>query len=426
MWGRSAAVATILVVTAGSAPGTSLALDVDDERVTAAVEERAAMGLDARVEVVVDLLTTGIDVGSEKWGIPMSAAEEREVDLGGRMAFSNRVHEALEDIIRTSSTFAGIVVDQQEGGSVVVLVAQGDGALEAEVLERRLDDGLRRVSVRHVEHPLSTLVAAAETLRERWPHLNPDVPLVGVAVDTAANGLRVDVSPSSLDRINAATLADEIGVSIAVAAAVPGEDQQECTSRDNCHNPMEAGIRIRHGSSTSTGLCTMGFHIVLNGNEQFLTAGHCGYTGSLSWYHQGYGLVGSVQASYYVWGGIDIQRINMQDWQASDDVYAGPINITGSRYPSQGEAVCASLGRTQWVDCGTIRDTYKSWTSQTCGCPVYGADHDGIATQVGDSGSPIYAGVAGGNGVALGIHDTAAGEFARVQDAFPAWGSVVP
>ncbi|MGH2445108.1 MAG: hypothetical protein ACRDGD_03620 [Candidatus Limnocylindria bacterium] len=349
----------------------------------------------------------------------MTAAEDDELDLAGRMEFSNTMHAAVRTVVGGSSNFAGIVVDQRANGSLTVRVADDDSVLAERILALA-GPGPRTLQVRFVEHSFDELERAVSAVWERWPDLAPEASLISVSVDTAANGLRIGVALADLPNALSLHLATRLGVPVTVEAASPSVDQV-CNSRDNCYSPMKAGSRIRHGSLNGS-ICGMSFHISLNGDEQLLTAGHCGYTGSLAWYHQGCCKVGDVKASYYVHGGIDLQRIQMGDSHASDDVYAGPYNITGSRYPSQGEAVCSSRSMSLGIDCGTIRDSYKSWTSSHCGCIVYGADHDNISTQPGDSGSPIYVGST--SAVAIGVHNTSAGDFARVQDAFPAWGAV--
>lgn len=422
--GAAAAVGTLMLLAGAFLPPARTVAAEPDSRVIAIIAERAAFGLDASLEVVSSLLAGSEDVGTATFGIAMTAEEMAELDLAGRMAFSNTMHAAIEGVVDGSPSFAGTFVDQTQDGSITVLVANGDTGLAARLDDLVPGDGSRTMHIRHVKYSLATLSRAMVDTRDRWAEITPEVELVSVAVDTRANGLRVAVHEGDIAAavMVQADLEARVGVPVAFESAAPSLDEV-CTSRDNCYTPMKAGSRIRHGGVNGS-ICGMGFHIRLgSGDEQLLTAGHCGYTGSLSWYHYGYGLVGSVQASYYVYGGIDLQRIQMPDPQASDDLFGGPSNIVGSRYPSQGEAVCASLSMTQTIDCGTIRDAYKSWTSSTCGCPVYGADHDSISTQPGDSGSPIYVGTS--SAVAVGIHNTGAGEFARVQDAFPAWGAVV-
>lgn len=170
----------------------------------------------------------------------------------------------------------------------------------------------------------------------------------------------------------------------------------------------------------------MGFHVVKNGDYQFITAGHCGYAGSNAWYHSGYGNIGSETASVYHHLGDDLMWVNMPNsGQASDDIYHGSTNIVGMATPITGETVCASMGFSHSVDCGVVTDNFLTYAINEAygGYTLYGGDIDGIARTGGDSGSPIYRDLAGD--VAIGLHSTASGKFARIADVLPGAGWLV-
>jgi hypothetical protein len=95
--------------------------------------------------------------------------------------------------------------------------------------------------------------------------------------------------------------------------------------------------------------------------------------------------------------------------------------VTGVVAPTQNSFICASLGVSSvaW-DCGTVATTSTTWTSSTCGCQQSGARHTGIATIDGDSGSPIIYST-GGSFKAVGVHDTAGGNFAKMSAIFSDW-----
>ena len=81
-----------------------------------------------------------------------------------------------------------------------------------------------------------------------------------------------------------------------------------------------------------------------------------------------------------------------------------------------GQAICASLGATNTIDCGTAGRHHTS-TSPTCSCIVAGTDYSGIAPNIGDSGSPVYANeTALGRATAQGLIATKE-SFTRVKDA---------
>lgn len=174
----------------------------------------------------------------------------------------------------------------------------------------------------------------------------------------------------------------------------------------------------------------MGFHIRVGSDEQFLTAGHCGYSGSNSWYHTGYGLVGSEIATLYSSGGKDVMRVGLPDAQASNLIYGTSHTGTlgSGALPVVNETVCASEGNNNAIDCGTVSDDWTSWTSTTANYVVYGGDTDGIYPIGGDSGSPLFTRRTVGDDIVIqpkGIVDTSAGMFARVVDALSAWNAAI-
>jgi len=254
--------------------------------------------------------------------------------------------------------------------------------------------------------------------------------LFAVAVDVRANRLRVKVDAASTGAVEAQlpSLVELLGVPITAEVGSPGIEE-DCISRDDCHDPFKAGIRIRKGSASSSSICTMAFHTVMGGdNETFVTAGHCGYSGSNDWYHTGKGYVGEELKTQYYSFGRDIMMVNMADSQASMTIYGeGARLVTGSEMPTVGQNVCASLGNSNIVDCGTINDDFLFWgpSGNACGCVIGGADHNGISTAGGDSGSPIYRRftVSGQpRARAIGVHNRTEGYFAIVDDALYQWG----
>ncbi len=268
--------------------------------------------------------------------------------------------------------------------------------------------------------------------------------MVSVGIDDSANAVRIYVTPEAVGArsSSAAGFATAVGVPVEVSTESRGKDTS-CTSRTSCYDPYKAGIRIRPGSVTGSPPCTLAFFIVVSGDIQVLTAGHCGYYGS-SWYHPGIGpdtnpdgRVGSVQSSLYKQGGKDVLRMSALDREASVEVY-GFANaydeMRDARDPILNEAVCASMSVSNTNDCGTISDVSRSWVSETRNYTVYGADTSGIAPIVGDSGSPVYTRftMPAKPGVPqhsvftpLGVLDHENGYFAIVDDALASWGATM-
>ncbi len=210
-----------------------------------------------------------------------------------------------------------------------------DEALERDIRGRLPADnrGLRFVEAQYTE---DTLKAALEALDTVWPEVQPGIPKLKAAVDSAGNRLVVTVSGSDAGRAagRARDLSDRLGVPVGVAEGPPDRDVV-CTDRDHCYSPYKAGDIIRAGSATSGNTCTMGFHIVIGGDKQCLTAGHCGciYT-STNWYHTGNGLVGGENGTLVgAATPVDIMKIQMPDTQASALVFGTTGDMDAPRIP---------------------------------------------------------------------------------------------
>lgn len=391
----------VLVASAG--PGAALAGEptVSDRSLQQSVDVRAAYGLPADPTAVAALVGSREDVGSEEWGIPLTRSEIDALDLNRRNAFVTAIGEQLAPYVRSLPTFGGIYIDQPDGGGVVVQLTELN---EAEVTRIRALDpadslGLRIVEVKHSRKALED---AARSLSKSWRTSYPETKLVGVAVDTEQNLVRVEVDAGSLETTAApaevyASAAQEaasaVGVPIVVVPSELGSDVV-CTSRDNCYTPLRAGVRIRDGSTSGVNWCTMGFMVIRGTSDiQFLTAGHCYKKGvSNTWYHKNYGLLGSEQATMYGEDGYDVMRVNMPNTQESELIYgvSGSQQIASARDPITNEGVCFSGARTDAVVCGTVTDDFRTWVSETCDCNVWGGDTN-LAPNFGDSGAPLYS-----------------------------------
>lgn len=377
------------------------------------------------------------DVGSRQWGIPMTAVEEASLDLVGRMTFANAVAEGVLPYAEKLPTFAGAWIDERQNGSLVIMLTQPDAATEA-TIRTLLPGGSRGVRFGLASTPYAALVAAAEEVVANWSAALPDVTLYQVGVDTASNQVAVEVPALGVSAATAAIDSLELarGVRVVVIAGEPSQDAT-CTDRDHCYSPLKAGDIIRNGSSSSTGTCTMAWHILVGSDKQFMTAGHCGraYLPSVNWYHQGYGLIGSDQSNLEDLSSTkkDEMRIQMPDAQASALVYEVPAaqQMVAATLPVVGMAVCGSLGISNTISCGTVTSTWTSWTSNDCNaaCTVWGGATSGIALAPGDSGSPMYQIITNGGGtkyiVPIGVLDTQGGLFARVVDALNYWGASI-
>ena len=331
--------------TTSTAPAIGVPVSTGSE-VAQAVAARKAYGLVADPATVEALMASSADVGSAEVGIPMTRDEVSAVDINGRNAFVAAARDELIPYVRSLKTFAGVWVDQQSGGDLVVSLTSLDaptlGAIEA-----RAPSASRGVRVVTAKHTAATLEAAMHSLTQTWRSAHADAPLVAVGRDTPNNRLQVQITKGSGADLAglASSLTTQVGVDMTVTETEPGDDVT-CTSRDTCYGPMKAGIRIRDGSTSGGHWCTMGFLVTVNGttDEQLLTAAHCYFDGvGTNWYHKAYGLLGSeANRSAYGHDGYDVMTVRFPDAQDSELIYgvSGPQQFTGSALPITGEGVC--------------------------------------------------------------------------------------
>lgn len=404
------------------------------------VDERAAYGLPVNDAMIDALLDGGIDVGTPKWGIPVTAEEEKTLDLPGRMHFAELVNRELIPFVENLPTYGGAWFDQRDAGGLVVLLTELDDAtidsIEAVVPQPSL--GLRFIKV---SHTLKTLEDLVQRLPDEWRSIRPEVRLAGTGIDVVANGLTLSVFPEDVAEGRTAidAVTSSMGVPVVIELQYGSDSRDTCTDRDWCANPLQLGDMIHRGSVAIYYPCTMGFHITINGDHQFLTAGHCGYFSSPNtWYHKDLqatnsGLVGGELATLYGPGGEDIMRVQMPNSQASERIFdlwslSVPVDMNPSWGDAQvGEVLCRSAAKTDDIDCGTL---YKRWTNWTSDTPdpditVNGGRMNGIIQIRGDSGAPLYRQTYDPPGywiTAVGIMVHENGGFGWVKHAIQTWG----
>lgn len=401
--------------------------------IMAEIAARKALGFPSDRNYVLDLRDSAHDKGTAQVGIVLTASELKEVERRSRL-----LSPSFEQAVRERADFAGMYIDNLRGGKVVVLSTAEPGRVSRELLSAfprlRSDLIVRRTTITEAE-----LQKLADRLFDRRAQLLPGIDIRSTGVDLARPGVNVRVRP---DHVTAAkeALAKIQDTSAGIEFIVQAEGTitpSSCTSRDNCANPMKAGIRI---SNVSNGTCTMGFHVRLQVDYQFFTAGHCGWdTSTTGWYHDGYvginntpGLIGHQAATLYDdVHGVDIMRVKINDAQTTNDIYGVNGDVASGGWPVIGNMACASLGRSTTVDCGVVEDNYVPYYhTQLCTwCDLHGATATGITAQGGDSGSPVWEQTSPSSSKkAIGIHSAHADGriyFARVGDALNIWDATV-
>lgn len=389
---------------------------------TATREERAALGLATDDATISSIVGTPADAGTLDWGIVMTAKEAAEIDLPGRMEFVRRVQEEALPYAMGLPGFAGAYFDSAANGELVIALVGPDQAAERAIVNRMpaTSRGLKFVYRATTEASLRAALKKTETV---WDEILPRVRLNSAGVDIINGRLFFEVDAASLDQArrgeNALTTALDVPIEIREGSA--GVDT--ACSRDNCVNPLRAGARIYKGAIHGYPPdCTMGFHVTRwsDLDEQFVTAGHCGYGGSNSWLHPGLSgthVVGTEQQTLYTNNGQDIMRVSMADSQASHLIIGDARVYQGISYPIVGMTVCDSRGAQNIIDCGTVSDTSVRWYSNIGDRYVYGGSTSGISQVYGDSGSPLYQRTTSTEAWAIGVVDQSNGNFAILQDA---------
>lgn len=228
---------------------------------------------------------------------------------------------------------------------------------------------------------------------------------IGLDVKNNRLVLELDSSISEQDRISSEGLASRLkseitSVSFTVIYTEPATESECGEFPDDCVNPMMGGIAIKKGS-TSGPACTLGFMVEDGSDTQALTSGHCGWSGSTLWFHDGYGSSNfgyEVDDDAYEDIGRDGMLVQIPESQGSNDVaYCvgqwGCLQITGyiEEDDLENNMPLNTLGRVSGHRSGVISDADHSWTGGNCGCIQYGfkATYTGAP---GDSGGPVWYG----------------------------------
>lgn len=330
-------------------------------------------------------------------------------------AFDQAFHGRVLPLVESLGTFGGAHLDEQ--GVLVVSLTDAPDTVVQEI-EDRLPNTGRGVVIRTAKYTEAEFLDAIPKVWDLAVALGMTLSEVGF--DVYRNQLVVKVPPGSPT--------DELGQSLSSGLNLPFFFQESdmpqdahCSTREHCHDPTRAGVRIY--ASPGGASCTMAFHVVKNGDAEFVTAGHCGYGDLYTWTHPATANLGAQDsATQFGPSGRDIMRVTMNNAQVTKVVYGGAI-VGSARNPLAGEPICVSFGRSAALDCtANVNLASTSWTSSTCGCTVYGASTTGIIGIPGDSGSPIYANTGTSTKPAIGVLDTAGGNFAKLGDALSEWG----
>ena len=425
MRSREIGVVLILLLSAGpSGASVAEAAPLDTDQLAAGIADRAAFGLRADPAYVYSLMSSADDAGTAEWGIPLTVKEMLALDLPARMEFRRAATEVLA-YARSTPEFAGAYMDQPSGGHLVLQFTSIPLSTSQQIA-KLAPKGMLDTRTETVQHSFERLQAALFAAPTAAARLAPEVQLASVGIDEPHNGLSAVLVGQGIDQsLLAASLADELGVPIAIDVAGDMPAAHACTARNVICSPAQPGI----WAATANAGCTLGFHVVNgSGDKQFVTSGHCSDQAgeSRTWYQPSpsWQLLGDRTANLYVPGNYteDIQRVQMPNTLATKRIYGeGTRDVIGWDWAVTGDAVCTSLGHRNTNDCGTV----------TVGNDIYnlegylrvGTKTTGITTQGGDSGSPLYL---RGQGWMIGVGIYSAGNstdrwWARFGDGITSW-----
>lgn len=363
---------------------TSTDATPSDDLLSAAVGLRQAFGLPADMDLVRSLIGSTSDVGSETWGIPLTADEVQSLNLETRTSFQVD-SEAVREYASSLPEFGGAYFDQLRGGQLVLQFTRVTQAITERIAQLASTDG-PSTRVELVGHSFAALREAMSAAPAEMRAAAPSLDLQSVNLREPENALVLKVLGPSVPMSDlAGLLSARLGVPVVIELAsgpvVPGS----CPTRYQLCSPERGGVWV----GTSTEGCTLGF-IVTNGSDRrFVTAGHC--SGG-SWYQpspSGGLLLGTVTATLYPNNRNDIELVGFPDGEASKYIFGeGTKVIAGKDGAATGELVYGSLGHTSCNCAGTVYAAYATYNLN--GHEFDGTNVHNLVTQGGDSGSPLY------------------------------------
>jgi hypothetical protein len=357
---------------------------------------------------------------SEPYGIPLSDAELSE------MFRRARIQASLDDAIeraRAFDSFAGVYLDQHNGGRPVFMFAGSLPSIEAD-LEAMLpsESDVQVVSARWTERELAAQREAVASDVSELAELGIRITLIGAPPRTNALEIGVDGLTSKAESELRARYGDEI----AIVEASPAH-ADACTNGSNDCRPMKGGLAINKYQSTAVGQCTSGFLVERTDTEELhlLTAGHCLEKHTpvydSAWEHNDIGFgraryetfqaggAGPADAGLITINAADLAQITAKNRMRRNNTSA-EASVTVWQTPVDGGQACR-VGVTSGHDCGVVTDPEQSNPSVVTGLQtmtVTKTARVNFDSDSGDSGGPVFYYPGGGTCcspvTALGIH----------------------
>jgi hypothetical protein len=389
LWRRAAAAlfAVLLTLTntaiASANPPT---VDVDlAEQLEDELRFRRDFGLSTDVGLVRSLM---LDRAAYEGGYGVALTPIELADLQRRLTIQEQL-TPLRELAQAQPTFAGLWIDQQAGGVIMVAFA-GDAATHRAAIEALAPSG-STVHVLDVEFTLAELEATREVVdRDRLILKSQGIWIRELGIDPRLN--RVEVAVDELTDVAVEQLHARFGDTIVVEQS-GNPTPTGCSNRYNCIGPpVRAGIAAPTNSAYP---CSLGFLVrqAYAPGTGWLTAGHCASVGAV-WHHAGVsigtirascwpscwrsdaavgGWLNTTYASYRVYRtSISNTRVNIVQVQNGDNL-GDQVCLNGRRQPHDQGFRCGMLSEIRSVDYGGTwfvdmrYATFSSWSGDSGG-----------------------------------------------------------
>ncbi|GAA3829877.1 alpha-lytic protease prodomain-containing protein [Sphaerisporangium flaviroseum] len=301
----------------------------------------------------------------------MVEAMQRDLDITAEQAESRLLNEArlggVEVQVRKklTGTFAGSWLSGPT--SATLTVATTDASAASAITGSG-------VQAKVVARTLGALDAAKQTLDQAAAQAPASTPVW--YVDVRTNSVVVLSSqPAEAESFIAASGVDRAAVRV-----------EQSSERPQTYYDVRGGDAYYIGSSR----CSVGFSVTRGTQGGFVSAGHCGSTGSST---SGFNRVaqGSFQGSSFPTNDYSWIAVNTnwtpQPWVNNGS--GGNVNVSGSTVAVEGASICRSGSTTGW-HCGTVqqRNTSVTYSQGT----VYEVTRTSVCAEPGDSGGSFISG----------------------------------
>lgn len=366
-------------VRAAGATALALGLVLSTQTAAAAAPQTAAPVSPAQTAAMQSAF--GL-TATEVAGLITAEAEAAEVEAGLRTRLGTAFGGAVFDIdtreLTVQVTDRAVFGTVRSAGAVPQLVGNGEAGLSAIIAD---------------------LDAAGDTAAAS---------VHGWYADTARDRVVIEVDPGR--GADAERLITQAGVD---AGAVLIE---EAADRPQLHTDLVGGDPYYFQDGGSWYVCSIGFGV----EGGYVTAGHCGDTGTDTWYDvPGTQQIGTVAGSVFprqdsAWVQITSSGFTSTALVGSN---SGPVTVTGSQEAPVGASVCRS-GRTTGWHCGVI-EAKDQTVRYPRGQHVHGLTRTSACAEGGDSGGPFVSGTQAQGVTSGGSGDCTSGGTTYYQPVNP-------